>query len=395
MEYPLLSIVIPSCNRHQYLISVLQVLLERTSAEIVVSDNSDQELSTETLRDLGHSSRLIYQHHSGKLSVVENFERGLRLATGEYLIFIGDDDCVGPGIENVAAWAHDKKIDAVVSYRDRFIASYFWPGVKSKYFGDGYAGKLFVSRHTGNACRLNTHAAIREAASRPGSGLGSMARAYHGIISRSLIDRVVKKYGHLFGGVSPDIYSATLLSYEAKNAYILDYPFVIPGASPVSTAGEGSARKDTDNLKSREHILRFGDKLNWDPRIPAFYSPVTVWAYSQHMALQKLKDSSMSLNFFSLYLRCLVHYWSYRSDTKASLAHWKAHDTSRHLITSSVKVLMLELSSLLRRVWYKFISPPAAFSDLKTIGEGYTLLAEQIGPWRMTTTSSISAGTFR
>ena len=380
-DRPLLSVVIPSCNRHKYLLPVLRTLLTETEVELVVSDNSDLALSPGDLSTLGAGARLIYQHHTERLSVVDNFERGLQLATGEYLIFIGDDDCVGPGIENIVRWARTEGIDAVVSYRNRFIASYFWPGVKSKYFGDGYAGKMFVARHSGRARQLDTHAAIRGAAEHPGSGLCSMARAYHGIVSRKLVDRVVAKYGRLFGGVSPDIYSATLLTYEAHKAYVLDYPFIIPGASPPSTAGEGAARKDTDGLKDREHIRRFGDSLVWDARIPAFYSPITVWAYSQQAALQLVNDPSLSLNFPALYLRCLVHYWKYRQNVTAAASHWRLDGGNALKMTVGLRALVVECTSLVTRIWFKFVSPPEAFAGLQTIGDAYELLKSRAGAW--------------
>lgn len=389
LDRPLLSIVVPSCNRHRYLLPVLSTLLHETEAEIVVSDNSDAALSPESLLTLGGGTRLVYQHHADRLSVVDNFERGLRMATGDYLIFIGDDDCIGPGIEDIVRWARAEEIDAVVSYRNRFIASYFWPGVKSKYFGDSYAGKMFVNHHTGRAHRLDTKAAIREAANRPGSGLCSMARAYHGIISRALVDRVVAKHGQLFGGVSPDIYSATLLTYEANKVYVLDHPFVIPGASPPSTAGEGAARKDIDGLKDREHIRRFGDALVWDPRIPAFYSPITVWAYSQQLALGLLKDPSLTLSFPALYFRCLIHYWKYRSDIVASMQRWKQDGGNTLLLTAGLQSLLVEGSSLIQRVWYKFLSPPASFANLQTIGDGYALLEKRVGSWDAPTSDSV------
>ncbi len=381
MQRPLLSIVVPSCNRHRYLVPVLSTLLQETSAEIVVSDNSDEELPASTLASLEGGSRLVYEHHKEKLSVVENFERGLKRATGEFLIFLGDDDCVGPGIENIVRWAKQNQVEAVVSYRHSFIAWYFWPGVKSRYFGDGYAGKMFVGSHTGKVSRLDTHAAIREAASRPGAGLGRMARAYHGIVSRDLVDRVVAKYGRLFGGVSPDIFSATLLSYEARNAVIVDHPFVIPGASPASTAGEGAARKDIDKLQGRDHIRRFGDSLQWDPRIPAFYSPITVWSYSHLLALDLLRDRTMGLNFPALYVRCLMHYRQYRVDILESFGHWRPRAGKATLIPAGARVLGGELFSLAKRVWFKFVSPPQAYAELGTIGDAYMRLKERAGTW--------------
>lgn len=382
MNQPLLSIIIPTCNRHECLVPVLRTLLHETCAQLVVSDNSVLSLSAEILDNFNAAGRLIYRHHIAKLSVVENFERALSLSTGKYLMFIGDDDCVGPCIEDIARWALDGHIDAVVSYQDRFIVNYFWPGVTSKYFGDGYAGKLFVAKYSGDAKPLNNRLAIQNAARRPGHGLGSMARAYHGIVSRELVDRVVTRYGSLFGGVSPDIYSATLLTFESRRAYIVDFPFIIPGASVKSTAGEGAARDDTDKLHGRDHIQRFGEKLRWDDRIPAFYSPITVWAFSQQQALDRLNDSSLSLNYPRLYLRCALQSFAHRQTVKTAVRHWLKTGSFLHLALGVVYSLGAEVVYQVRRVWYRFVTPPHAFAELATVGDAYVVLKRLSKPWR-------------
>ncbi len=380
-DRPLLSIIIPSCNRHAYLVSILETLLGQTQAELVVSDNSDQPLEADVLQGLHAGNRVVYRHHVGKLSVVENFERALGLASGEYLIFIGDDDCVGPCIEDIVRWARRHQVDALVSYGERFVANYFWPEVTSKYFGGGYAGKMFLAPHTGGVRILDTRQEIRAAASRPGVGLGEMARAYHGIVSRELVERVIQKHGQLFGGVSPDIYSATLLSHEARRACLVDYPFVIPGASPRSTAGEGAARQDTDKLKGREHITRFGDQLQWDDRIPAFYSPVTVWSYSQQKALDKLPGHGQCLNFPRLYVKCLLQYWGHRAAVRAAVGHWRQHGSLPELLGGVASAVLGELSAQVRRVWYRFATPPKAFSGLQTIGAAHDHLQQNLNAW--------------
>lgn len=381
MGRPSLSIIIPSCNRHQYLISILGTLLKETTAELVVSDNSDKPLESVVIDSLGAGSRLIYQYHAEQLSVVDNFERALRLSTGQFLIFIGDDDCIGPGIEDIVHWASQNDVDAVVSYGDRFIANYFWPGVTSKYFGDGYAGKMFLARYTGQFRLLDAKAAIRDAAGRPGSGLGSMARAYHGMVSRKLVDRVIEKYGKLFGGVSPDIYSATLLSHEAHRAVVVDHPFVVPGASPRSTAGEGAARQDTDKLKGREHIRRFGAGLQWDPRVPEFYSPVTVWSYSHQQALDLLNDPSFSINFPRLYMKCIIQYWGHRNAVAAAVKQWLKSGKITELLWGGFCGVVAEFEMQISRVWYRFLTPPAAYGGLETIGDAYRVLSEKSAKW--------------
>lgn len=381
MENPLLSVVIPSCNRQKYLISIVHTLLRETEAEIVISDNSDQPLSLDVLRDFGAGSRVVYVHHSERLSVVENFERAARLATGDYMIFIGDDDCVGPDIEEIVRWAQRQKIDAVVSYSDRFIANYFWPGVVSKYFGDGYAGRMFVAPFTGAAWPLDTRQAIIAAANRPGSGLGSMARAYHGLVSRELVGRVIDKYGRLFGGVSPDIFSATLLTHEAHKAYVVDFPFVIPGASPSSTAGEGAARQDIDGLKKREHITRFGDGLQWDQRVPEFYSSVTVWSYSHQQALDLLGDKALVVNFPRLYVKCLLQYRAHRTEVRVACQHWLQSRSVAELLWGGARGFCGELKLQVKRVWFRFVTPPVAVEGLDTMDAAVRALRERAGKW--------------
>jgi hypothetical protein len=381
MSRPLLSIVVPSCNRPRTLLSVLATLVAETSAELVVSDNSDAPLPDEALQALGAGERLRYRHWTERLSVVDNFERGLAMATGEYLLFIGDDDCVGPGIDAITAWMKRNGIDALVSYRSRFIASYFWPGVKSKYFGDGYQGKLFLSPFSGKAIRIDNRAALAGAANRPGTGLNDMARAYHGIVSRALVDRVAARFGQLFGGVSPDIYSASLLTYLADKPYILDYPFVVPGASPASTAGEGAARQDTDRLDAREHIKRFGANLKWDERIPSFYSPDTVWAFSHQSALDRLGVPGLGLNFPRLYLRCALMHPQHRAETLAALRVWRRTNSATRLVLGVAGGFFAEFAAQVRRVWFRFVTPPKAHAGLATIGDAYATMRGRLEPW--------------
>ena len=381
MNRPLLSIVVPSCNRPGTLLSVLATLVAETSAELVVSDNSDAPLPNEALQALGAGERLRYRHWTERLSVVDNFERGLAMATGEYLLFIGDDDCVGPGIDAIAAWMKREGIDALVSYRSRFIASYFWPGVKSRYFGDGYQGKLFLSPFSGKAIPIDKRAALAGAANRPGTGLNDMARAYHGIVSRALVDRVAARFGQLFGGVSPDIYSASLLTHLADKPYILDYPFVVPGASAASTAGEGAARQDTDRLDAREHIKRFGANLKWDERIQSFYTPDTVWAFSHQSALDRLGVPGLGLNFPRLYLRCALMHPHHRAETLAALRVWRRTNSATRLVLGVAGGFFAEFAAQVRRVWFRFVTPPKAHAGLATIGDAYATMRGQLEPW--------------
>src|SRR3546814_1908638 len=81
-----------------------------------------------------------------------------------------------------------------------------------------------------------------------------MPRAYCGLISLTLIKRILADHDALFGGVSPDIYSAALISAHSVNALDIDFPAVIPGASGASTAGQSAAGRHVGALRDNDHI---------------------------------------------------------------------------------------------------------------------------------------------
>lgn len=298
----LVTIVIPTHNRQHYAAAAAAKVVEAMpSAQVVVSDTSGDD----RLRAMLPVGGVDYVRPGRPMDVVSHFEWALEHARGRYVMFLGDDDCVGPGLAEVAAWADRNGVDAVLSYGATFLANYFWPGVRSRYYAGGYESRLFVHPFTGEARPIDTQRALREVLRDLGRGLGDMPRIYHGLVSAELIGRVRDRFGSLFGGVSPDIYSATLLSETARNAWRVDYPFCLPGGSPASTAGTGAAGTDLTSLKENPHTAAFDD-LRWDPLLPAFYAPYMVWAYSLKKAADRLERSELQPNLARVYALSLI-----------------------------------------------------------------------------------------
>lgn len=376
---PLLSIVIPTHNRQQYAaITAGKIVAECLNAEVIVSDTSDEQTLPGLLGDLMTHGRVTYVRQPREIDVVSHFEAALRHARGEYIFFIGDDDCVGPQIEAVAEWARAQSIDAVISYRDSFIANYYWPGIRSKYYGDEYAGKLFLHPFSSRAWRLDAAQTVQAALRDLGRGLGSMPRAYHGLVSRALVDRVIAKHGALFGGVSPDIYSAILIASEAAETWCVDFPFCLPGGSAPSTSGSGAARSDTPKLREHPHIRPFRD-LVWDPLIPEFYSPYNVWAYSAKKAVDRLGDTRFRPNFPRLYACCLLYGRDYGDAVGKAVATHAAAFGALHTYPAIVREIVREAAFQAHRLARRALTPRAGGSaerivDLKTIADAYDAL---------------------
>jgi hypothetical protein len=360
---PLLSVVIPTRNRQQYLLdSVSLALASLQDAEVIVCDNSDDDRLRVQLADMLATGRVHYQFLEEPLSVVGNFEKALAMGCGDYVVFIGDDDAVGPGLEEIARWAQAEGVDAVVSYRSSFLAYYFWPGVKSKYFGNAYDSHLFVRTFDGRCRPINAIDALTSVASRLGGGLRDLPRAYHGLVSRRLIERIQARHGHLFGGVSPDIYSATLIAANCEKAVIVDYPFVIPGAAPASAAGQGAERSDRGNLRATEHIARFGDGLKWDARIPAFYSPHTVWAYSFCKALEQVPQLQVQPAYGQLYASCLLYHRSHHAELREAMRALAQERGMWRVCLQTAKGVLSELARQAMRLGTLLLNPRAGGS---------------------------------
>lgn len=88
----LLSIIIPTYNRNESLIRLLQVLQPQITNEvevIVVDDHSDNELKLEFPTWLKY---IRLEENSGGASIPRN--KGLDIAKGEYITFIDSDDLV-------------------------------------------------------------------------------------------------------------------------------------------------------------------------------------------------------------------------------------------------------------------------------------------------------------
>ena len=95
-ETIILSVVIPTKERYEYLKILTKSLIKSTSNkyEIIITDNT--KLNSEIVEFLGNlnSNKIKYYHYPEWMSVSENFDKGVSKAQGKYVIALGDDDGV-------------------------------------------------------------------------------------------------------------------------------------------------------------------------------------------------------------------------------------------------------------------------------------------------------------
>lgn len=314
----LLSIVIPTHNRQKYAKGCVDSLSKIASeeVEILVSDSSSANDLFEYVKSNYSSINIKVLKPENVNNAVENFNYAIDKAQGHYILIIGDDDTVLPNIVNLLKYLQEKSVDAV---RFNFPYEYFWDDCYEEH--KNLNNSMRATSFTGEVTEFDALTEAMEAGNNFGHGVLKMPRAYLGVVSRPLIDRIENKYGKLFGGVSPDIYSSLLISYESAKTVNVDFPVVIPGSSGASTSGKSVNGKHVSELMDNDHLSAFPN-LKWDLKIPKFYSTHTVWAFSYLQALSSIKNHDNFMfepDFYRLYIKTLYTYKAYSKYTFKSL----------------------------------------------------------------------------
>lgn len=244
---PLMSIVIPTRERGSYLEHAVRTCLANNNPaiEIVILDNA----STDNTRDIIQRTidpRVRYERSETRLSMRSNFERGLDLAKGEYLCFIGDDDGLLPHAVDTALNLFDRHaVDAVSAER----AHYFWPD-------------LLASRHDTALLPRRSGVEIRNSKTQLYNLLDDnhyyrLPCIYHGFVRRARIDKIKSRHGSFFLSSQVDIYSSVALSMEnIPFAHSLS-PLVINGGSARSNGAShfgGGSSIEKANWKQEDEI---------------------------------------------------------------------------------------------------------------------------------------------
>jgi glycosyltransferase involved in cell wall biosynthesis len=295
---PLLSIVIPTRNRQKYCIAAIKDILsyDYELLQLCVHDNSDDDQIEKYISNVNADSRLVYKRIPQQIASIFNINESISLATGKYVLLIGDDDTVLPEIFNVVEWANREGFDSICPSVN---VEYFWPGVVQ----DSVAGVLIIPEYTKKTWFINVENSLRELFI---NGVVNyqgymLPKVYHGIVLREKLKEVECLTGNYFNGLSPDISGVVSLSSVVKNHVIIDYPITVAGVCPKSTSSQGLNKLHCGELDSAPHLHLRGD-YKWDEMVPKYYSVETIWAESalntaKVMGLDYLYES---FNFYRL-----------------------------------------------------------------------------------------------
>lgn len=273
---PLLTIAIPTRDRARYLGASLRSVLQRDEVpiEVLVLDNASSD-DTRAVASEVADSRVRYVRSETRLSMRDNFERGLDLARGDYIGFIGDDDgLLARAPERIFQLFENPDIMAIAAAR----AHYFWPDLLSSRRNTG-----LLPRGEGVTLR-NSRTELRTLLD--DSDYYRLPCLYHGFVRRELVDRA--RVGRFFHSSQVDIYSAIAFSMEDITFALSHAPLVINGGSARSN-GASHFGGGTEEEKAR---FKQEDDLGF---LPGFEPHATVGSLIVESALRYAELTGISL----------------------------------------------------------------------------------------------------
>lgn len=92
--FPLVSIIITSYNRAEFIGQAIESALAQTypNLQILIVDNCSTDNSNAVIKEYEFDKRINYIRNNSNIGMILNFQKGIELASGEYLTFISSDD---------------------------------------------------------------------------------------------------------------------------------------------------------------------------------------------------------------------------------------------------------------------------------------------------------------
>jgi glycosyltransferase involved in cell wall biosynthesis len=321
-KIPLLSIVVPTHNRSKYAYFCISTILKMNDErfELIVSDTStDTELFNLLnieFNPLIKHPQLKYFRPETRLDMTGNHNFVVSKAQGEYICLIGDDDCITIDALNAAEWAYNNNIEIIAP---KVMANYVWPDFKSIVFNNAHSSRLYLTRKLGEIKKIDTKIAINSFLYNAGQGTDGLPKIYHGLVKKTVLDKINISTGNYFFGSSPDVSGAVALSLTANSFLEVSFPLTIPGASGGSNTGRSALNQHKGELKNENQAISF-KKSEWSNLVPHFFSVETVWAHAAIETINKFDKKYLNqFNFGKLIALCQIKHPEFNYEINESI----------------------------------------------------------------------------
>jgi len=227
------SILLPTRNRLDLLKLAVQSVLDQDfdDWEIVISDNASDDDVSGFVGECG-DSRIRYVRSEVLIPVTDNWNLALENSDGEYVIMLGDDDCLMRGCLSTAHELLSDHSDPDLLYTE--AVQYAYPGVipgeDEAFVQFGYCEFM---RDQEEAFWLSPAEAARMVRKSMGFEYAFGYNMQHSIVSREFVERLSER-GPFFQSPYPDYYATNALFLTAESILVCPWPLVAIGISPKS-----------------------------------------------------------------------------------------------------------------------------------------------------------------
>lgn len=354
---PLLSIVIPTKDRYEYLKCLIELLISFKSGEIeiIIQDNTynNQEI-IEYLATL-QQDNLRYFHIKEQLPIYLNSDKAIRNSTGEYVCMLGDDDGTTDRIIEVVKWMKSNNIGAAITTP----VYYNWP--------DSYSCKRAILKYksgTGKFTIRYTRDILDKCMKDGFTWRDGLPGVYHGIVQKEILNRIYDKCGTYHPGPSPDIANCVSVCLTVEKYGLVDIPIVINGVG--RNHGGGSLQKNIELRKLP--FLPDNIITQWESQIPRAWTATTIWCESATKALRAMRreDLIKAVNYEYMYACFICLYFSHRN---------LAIKLSANNLSLTANLLFKLMRSLYKRIHTKIDHHRKEVHGIQNIREAVSFLS--------------------
>jgi glycosyltransferase involved in cell wall biosynthesis len=271
------SVLLPTRNRLDLLAYAIETVRRQDydDWEIVVSDNASEQDIASYISSL-NEPRIKYVRTQVFIPVTENWNNALKNSLGEYIVMLGDDDCLLKGFFRTM-----HSLIEEFHYPDSIYTNallYAYPGVMQGYpegFLQPYGYAPFF-RNASKPFLLNTTTAHELVLDAMHFKMSYTFNMQHSVVKRTFIDSLSKN-GPFFQSPYPDFYATNVILLEANTLVVNPTPMVVVGISPKSFGYyyfNDQEKKgvdflnnlpDAETARRLEHIILPGltDKTSW------------------------------------------------------------------------------------------------------------------------------------
>jgi glycosyltransferase involved in cell wall biosynthesis len=268
------SVLLPTRNRLEYLRYAVETVRRQDydDWEIIISDNFSEDDIGGYVQSLG-DARIKYHRTTEFVPVTDNWNNALEKSSGDYVIMLGDDDCLMRGYFTAIHSLIEKYEVPDFIYTSAF--QYAYPNVIPE-AADGFLqpyGYADFLRSTQEPFLLEHRKALELVRHSMNFRILAGYNMQFSIVSRKFIDSLSGQ-GKFYQSPFPDYYATNVMFLKAERILICPHPLVTIGITPKSygffhnnnreqtgIAFLGS-RPDSEISKKLQNVLLPGTNIN-------------------------------------------------------------------------------------------------------------------------------------